>query len=755
MRHAALALALAAAGCQGRESLPLVLDLAAAAPAAEHDGAWRVIAFGTPSGIAAQFSGFFDAPLPPSGDTAAWVARSVEIGFRLARVEPQAALIDLAPFPGVDNQRAQVFLNDQRVGGLVVAPGRRRYRISLPAAVQREGVNRMRLGFAVSGESQRTFRRRMAAVLHGVTLVPASDRTYADLLALDAPPPVSSDADAVTLAAPGALRFALRAPEAAELRFTPMLHPAARAGGGRASLEVLLEDEARGARTLWSGEVTARQGLTGEVAVKLDAAPGARIVVGLHRKPSDERFAWGAFQKPRILGRQARDPLSALPTPTPPDRRADALRASLAEANVVYVILDAAGARHVGAYGAARRATPEIDRIAEEGVVFEDAYSVATFTHLSMGSAWTSALPDQHHNGILPNAPLPGDRLTLAELLSAHQVHTAGFVSNGVAGPGFALERGFAEFEEVFKRLGAHAEAYRKVLPEWLRANAGRRFFLYVHFREPHFAYDPPPPFNSLFGPDKPLTKAVKTKYDWITDVNWKRHVPTSAELDHLGRLYDGNLAYVDREVGELRKAMEAAGLWDRSLVIVTADHGDGLYEHEYVGHLDQVYEEQLRVPLVIKFPKGAGPRGQRVKGLVDTLDIAPTIADAFQVLGRGGSDKAFLGKSLLPIVLGAPTKRWVLARCAGEQPKYGLREGRVKLVYHTARDSAELYDLKADPGEREDLASARPLETAYYRQSVRRLILAMRRGPRAAAPGATELTDEQRENLRALGYVQ
>jgi hypothetical protein len=100
-----------------------------------------------------------------------------------------------------------------------------------------------------------------------------------------------------------------------------------------------------------------------------------------------------------------------------------------------------------------------------------------------------------------------------------------------------------------------------------------------------------------------------------------------------------------------------------------------------------------------------------------------------------------------------------VLARCAGEQPKYGLREGRVKLVYHTARDSAELYDLKADPGEREDLASARPLETAYYRQSVRRLILAMRRGPRAAAPGDTELTDEQREkqreNLRALGYVQ
>ena len=754
-RAAVLFLALAATGCQRRESLPLALDLAAAAPAADRDGTWRVVCFGSPSGIAAQFSGFFDAPLPPSGDTAAWVARSVEIGVRIARIEPQAALVDVAPFPGLKGQRADVFLNDQRVGGFALAPTRRRYRVSMPAPAQREGVNRIRIGFAAAGESQRTFRRRMAAVLYGLALVPASDRTYADLLAQDAPPLVSSDGESVTLAAPGALRFALRAPEAGELRFTPALHPAARNAGGRVPLRVLLEDEEHGARTLWSGEVTARQGLTGEVALKLDAAPGAPILVSLERDAGEERFAWGVFQKPRILGRAARDPIAALPTPTPLNRRADALRASLGDASVLYVILDAAGARHFGAYGSPRRATPEIDRIADEGVVFEDAYSVATFTHLSMASAWTAVLPDQHHNGVLPNAPLPADRLTLAELLSAHQIHTAGFVSNGVAGPGFALGRGFAEFEEVFKRLGSHAEAYRKVLPGWLRANTHRRFFLYVHFREPHFAYDPPPPFNTLFGPDAPLTKSVKTKYDWITDVNWKRHVPVAAELDHLRRLYDGNLAYVDREVGELRKTMEAIGMWDRSLVIITADHGDGLYEHEYIGHLDQVYEDQLRVPLVIKFPKGAGPRGQRVKGLVDTLDIAPTIADAFQVLGQGGSEKAFIGRSLLPVVLGAPTKPWVLARCAGEQPKYGLREGRMKLVYHTARDSAELYDLAADPRERDDLASARPLETAYYRQAVRRLILAMRRGPRAAAPGDAELTDEQRENLRALGYVQ
>ncbi|HET7293061.1 MAG TPA: sulfatase [Vicinamibacteria bacterium] len=751
----ALLLAALLSGCRGPEGLPLVLDLAAATPAADREGPWRVISFGTPAGIAAQFSGFYDAPLAPSGDTAAWVARDVELGFRLASVEPRVALLDLAPFPGVASQGAEIFLNGERVGGFGLTPARRRYRVGLAVKLQREGVNRMRIRFAAAGASQKTFRRRMAAVLYGLSLVPASDRSHADLVAPAAPPPLSADGDEVTLAAPLTLRYALRAPEAGELRFTPALHPAARAAGGRATLRVLLDEEGRGERTLWSGDVTAGQGLTGEVAVALGATPGARIVVGLRRDAGDQPHAWGVFRKPRILGSASRDPLSTLPLPTPVDRRADALRAGLGEASVVYVILDAAGARHFGAYGSQRPATPEFDRIAAEGVLFEDAYSVATFTHLSMGSAWTSVLPDQHHNGILPNAPLPEDRLTLAQLLSAHGIHTAGFVSNGVAGPGFALDRGFQEFDEVFKRLGAHAEAYRKVLPAWLRANAARRFFLYVHFREPHFAYDPPSPFDTMFGPDKPLTKAVKTKYDWITDVNWKRHVPSAAELEHLGRLYDGNLAYVDRELGELRRAMEAAGLWDRSLVIVTADHGDGLYEHEYIGHLDQVYEEQLRVPLVIKFPKGKGPRGQRVAGLVDTLDMAPTVADAFQVLGLDGSDQAFLGRSLLPVVLGAPTKQWVLARCAGEQPKYGLREGRTKVVYHTARDTAELYDIVDDPGEKNDLAPSRPLQTAYYRQAIRRLLLAMRRGPRAAAPSDAELTEEQRENLRALGYVQ
>lgn len=755
MRLVAALLAMLAAACGQRPALPVVLDLAAAAPAADRDGAWQVILFGTPAGISAQLAGFFDAPPPATGDRAAWLVRGAEIGLRFAAIEPRAALFDMAPFPGLDSQYVDVYLNGARVGGFGMAGPRRRYRVGLPASAQREGLNRMRLTFARAAESQKSYRRRMAAVIHSLTIAPAADRSLPDLLSAQAPPAFSTENGDLGLAGAGAARFAFRAPEDAELRFTPALHPVAHAAGGRALLRVTLEEDGRPERTLWTGELSARHGSPGEQRVGLGAASGARVRLALHNaSPKGERFAWAVFGRPRILGRASSDPLRSLPAPAPADARADALRRGLAGANVIYVILDAAGAAHFGAYGSTRATTPEIDRIAREGVLFEDAYSVATFTHLSMASAWTSTLPDQHHNGVLPNAPLPTERPTLAEVLARNGIHTAGFVSNGVAGPGFGLDRGFAEFEEVYKGHGSYAPAYRKILPGWLEARAARPFFLYLHFREPHFAYDPPPPFNTLFGPDAPLTREQKTKYDWITDLNWKRKSPSAAELDHLGRLYDGNLAAVDREIGALRRSLEAAGLWDRSMLVITSDHGDGLYEHEYVGHLDQVYEEQTRVPLVIKLPKGVGPSGRRVSGLVDTLDVAPTIADAFGLLAKDPGAAAFRGNSLLPAVLGRATRPYSLSRCAGEQPKYGLREGDMKLVYHTARDSAELYDLRADPRERHDLSAERPVEAACYRQALGRLLLEMRRGPRPSVQAEAELSPEQRENLKALGYL-
>jgi len=748
MRRAALVAALLALSCRREPELPILLDLTALAPSAARDSPWQIVLFGTPSGIASQLAGFHDAPASATTDPFAWVERNAEIGLRWERVQPRTALLDIAPFPGLEAQSAEAFLNDAPLGTITLRAARARYRLELPAEAQRQGMNRVKLVFADTAAAVKAYRKRMSALVYGVATASTATAAAADLTD-DAPPLFSIEAGAVSMSLPGTIRYLFRAPADAALRFTPALRRA-RGGGTEASFRVSLAHENGAERELWSEGLGTHE--HDEVVVKLSVPQGTLVSLSLSATP--DRFALTQWRAPRVVGSASGDVLAALPEAPAPDPRADPLRRALREANVLYVILDAAGARHFSSYGYSRRTTPEIDRIASEGVVFEDAYTTASFTLLAMSSAWTSSYPDQHHNGVAYNAALPKDRLTLAELLEANGIPTAGFVSNGLAGPGVALDRGFAQFDEVYRRFGSHAGAFRRVLPQWFEGHREHRFFAYVHFREPHFAYDPPPPFNTLFGPDAPLTKTIKTQYDWITDVNWGRVTPTPRQLEHLVRLYDGNLAYVDQEVGEIRKQMEASGTWDRTLVVISADHGDQLYEHSYIGHLDQVYEPALRIPLIVKFPKGTGPAPTRRGGFVDILDIAPTIADVFGVLGRGGSDRGFVGRSLLPVALGGPGKQAVFARSAGEQPKYALRAGPFKLVYHTARDAAELYDVIADPDERHDLAESRPLEAEYYKQAIRRFILQMRRGPAAVASDAT-LSHDQRENLKALGYVQ
>jgi arylsulfatase A-like enzyme len=128
---------------------------------------------------------------------------------------------------------------------------------------------------------------------------------------------------------------------------------------------------------------------------------------------------------------------------------------------VLFVILDAGRARSFGAYGYPRETTPQIDRLAAEGVVFERVYTPAVYTLGAMSSIWTSQYPDRHHSEVSFSARLPKDRLTLAELLSAQGVHTVGFVANAVAGKLFGFDRGFSEFHEVFRTIGSRGDVFR------------------------------------------------------------------------------------------------------------------------------------------------------------------------------------------------------------------------------------------------------------------------------------------------------
>jgi len=469
------------------------------------------------------------------------------------------------------------------------------------------------------------------------------------------------------------LRYALALPEGALLSFTPRLHAAARASAASALVKVTLQAEGGEERELWRGQV----GISSqdkEVAVELPGNPGDVVRLGLHVSGAgSDRFAWVVWKGPRVLGR-ARPGLDALAAGTAADapeeeQKAQALREQVRGSNVVLVILDAARAESFGCYGYGRGTTPEVDRIAQDGIVFERAGTPAVYTLGAMSSLWTSQYPDRHHAEVSYADRLPASRLTLAQALGARGTHTAGFVANAMAGTAFGFDRGFSEFTEVFRLfpdLGSTAGSFARVLPRWLQQHRDRPFFAYVHFREPHFPYDPPAPFTTRFGPDAPLDAVQRRDKAWYTAVNQGQVKPSEEEIAHLRRLYDGNLAFVDQQVGELRKALEAAGLWDKTVLIVAADHGEQLYEHGYVSHSAQVHEQSTHVPLIVRFPAGRGPRGERRAQLVDLLDVAPTVLEILRgpagVPGpqppAGGGGGAREGGPALAHGLGAPGLR-------------------------------------------------------------------------------------------------
>jgi arylsulfatase A-like enzyme len=351
------------------------------------------------------------------------------------------------------------------------------------------------------------------------------------------------------------------------------------------------------------------------------------------------------------------------------------------------------------------------------------------------------------------SARLPKDRLTLAEVLTARGIAAGGFVANAVAGAAFGFDRGFSDFREIFKDLGSRADGFRKVVPPWLRAHEDRRFFAYVHFREPHFPYDPPPPFDTRFGPEGPISKAARQATDWIMDLNQSRRKPVPGEIEHLVRLYDGNLAFADQEVGALRRALEEEGLWEKTVMIVAADHGEELFEHGWIGHNVHLYEESMHVPLIVRFPKGAGPAGVRMQGLVDLLDVAPTIADILGGAAQEGPHGEFQGRSLLAAIGGATAKTAVLSRTVWDRPRYALRDARFKFLYDTRTGDEELYDLQDDPGETRDLAKDDAIRTAYYRQALEQWVASLAR-PRPAGTEEATPSRDQCENLRSLGYI-
>jgi arylsulfatase A-like enzyme len=443
-------------------------------------------------------------------------------------------------------------------------------------------------------------------------------------------------------------------------------------------------------------------------------------------------------------------------------------------ANLVICLLDAARADHFGCYDYPRDTTPNVDRLAKQGVLFEHHFAAATFTKASTASLFTSLYPDSHL--ILENADSPGiskGSFTLAKGLAAAGLRTALFSSD----PWLSREQGIgADFQDAYdlSTMGRRAselswspEPLLRRFDEWLGKHRKQRFFAYLHIMAPHEPYAQPIAFSEQFTGTPPGYRPERY-HPAQYSVPIGNDAAIYPSLPGWINAYDANLRYGDWVIGEVEAKLRAAGVLDRTVLVITADHGEAFGEHGYVTHGGPVTDEVSHIPLVMVVPQGARPG--RATALTQTTDLLPTLCE---LLGADYPKKEVQGRSLVPVILGQSdrvhdyvfTRATQAAECPTDFAKYAIRDGTHALVLYENGKWPALYDLKADPGETKDVAAAQPQVARKMADAFRTFAKQQRRPPLAflgeaapapapAAPPRKGLTPQQERTLRALGYT-
>jgi arylsulfatase A-like enzyme len=494
--------------------------------------------------------------------------------------------------------------------------------------------------------------------------------------------------------------------------------------------------------------------------------------------------------------------------------------------DVVLIVVDTLRADFVGAYGG-EVDTPNIDALAERGVLFRNAYSHIPITGPSHASIFTSLLPVDH--GVHNNGQILDRELeSLPELLASWGRYTVAFVSLGVLKGRFGFDRGFDSYHDQFGwDWMKNARDLNREAFDWLEESPPGARFLWLHYSDPHEPYTPPgleyPRIRVILGGQElavvyadgrgvslpltvapgrrvlrfegvgeippsgirfPMLRVTDDRTDLELKSGWSKHdkrfgdavfdtlLPASAELrNRTGEALDSTLefsckerltlaetrqryaqevAFVDREIGALMTRLEETGRLDRTLLIFTSDHGEGLGDHDHVGHISQLYDTLIRVPLIFVAP-GRLAAGTQIDHPVGLVDIAPTVAE---LLGLQ-LEAEVRGRSLVPLLEGGAIPDWPIIaetyRPEAYSDKRAIISGGFKYIW-SSRDHVwvELYDLADDPSEQMELSRERPELASELRKALDREFESSQRSLAIEA----DISEQDAARLRALGYA-
>lgn len=447
----------------------------------------------------------------------------------------------------------------------------------------------------------------------------------------------------------------------------------------------------------WSQHFTAKKGRFSPLSFPIPMQGSQAYSLTIHCLPSKQPALGGIFiGSPLIL------------TPTMHKDRPD----------IFLLTVDTLSALHMSAYGYREKTTPFFDSLLPDGILFSHAYSPAPWTRPSYASLFTGLPPSIHlalpkkvsHKGCRPGRDILVPALqTLPETLQALGYLTIGIYTVGNLHPDFGFAQGFDLYLNVPEMDTEHhfrpqtARDSANAVLQAIKDFHGLPLFVFVNIIDPHTPYMPPPPYNKKFyHPKKSDNATMPTSFNIGAGC---RECSPGLEPNKIIALYDGEVAYTDSELKRIIQGIKQAGLYDQSLILITADHGEELGDHGGWGHGFKLYEEHIRVPFWLRYKPGFSTN-MTIKTPVSTMAIYPTILD---LLKYPYTPERFWLPSLVPLIRGKGTPPLVLVEMLNHgkalEAEQAIIYGRFKLIYQLSSNKMQFFDLSQDPREKKSLS--------------------------------------------------
>jgi choline-sulfatase len=579
-------------------------------------------------------------------------------------------------------QRVSLFVNEKPVSTLEVEGTTKRYDVAVPAALLRPGDNRVRLTFKSAADVAGG--KRAAAAVTSLSLGPAAAGPPAD-----APAPLA--AREVDLG--GARRRALVPGGAASrvsfyVQLPEGAHLAVGYGAASPSGSVLAQVAVDGkpARTVHEGNVSAGWA---DALVDLGAAGGQAARVDLIARGTKGDLAWG---NPRIVVKAPEPP----PAPSPQPKFD----------HIFVWMVDTLRADKLRPYNAKTRvATPNYDAFAADATRFAWAQVPGTWSLPSHASLLTGVYPTVHR-ATAHEARLSKDVPFIAEDLKKAGFKTGMFSSNGYISSKWGFDRGWDVNRNFIRESLPNGSEYLwKTAKSWLTPILAKRQFAYLATIEPHVAYTPRKEFlvkywdKAYTGPIKPVQSGVQ-----LGLIKGGKLKINDNDKKYLEALHDAEISQSDAAFAAFVADLKTMGIYDKSAIVIVSDHGDQFYEHGSVGHGDTVYQELVRVPLIVRAP-GLFPAGKVVQADVEVMDVYATLLD----LAGLQPGPNVMGTSLAPLARDEVGSSPRAALTVDGQVSRGIKVQRYRMV-HRGPGRIELYDEYEDPREQKDVAADRPI---------------------------------------------